>query len=67
MTEPTEYKTREDGTIDYAHYMARGREMRSAAFLTALRKLRHPRAGTRKGAAKPRGTHTPIAMRLART
>jgi len=67
MTEPTEYKTREDGTIDYAHYMTRGREMRSAAFLTAVRKLRHPRAGTRKVAPKPRGAPTPIALGLARS
>jgi len=39
MTETTELKTLEDGSIDYAHYMQRGRELRSGAFYAALKAL----------------------------
>ena len=40
MTDHTEYKTRPDGGIDYAHYVAHGRTLRSLALLRALRNLR---------------------------
>jgi len=39
MTDHSEIRTRADGSIDTGHYIARGREMRSAAFLTALDRL----------------------------
>lgn len=45
MTEHTPIKTRADGSIDTAHYMARGRRMRSVAFLTTLGKLCRPSLG----------------------
>ena len=40
MTDFTEHRTHADGSIDYAHYVARGRKLRSLALLRALRWLR---------------------------
>ena len=37
MTTEAEYKTQNDGSIDYAHYLARGREMRSDEAYSMLR------------------------------
>lgn len=66
MTEHSDYKTRPDGSIDTAHYMARGREMRSAAFFAALGEFR--RSFTRRASptAKQRPTLTPAVTRPAR-
>lgn len=33
------YKTVEGGSIDYAHYMAKGRQIRSQSFYSALRAI----------------------------
>ena len=50
MIETTDIKTRADGSIDTAHYMARGRVMRSEAFYTLLGLLRGMFAGRRTAA-----------------
>ncbi len=57
MTEHTDYETRTDGSIDTAHYLARGREMRSAAFWEVLAKCRPARAAGRRSAGKHTDRH----------
>ena len=65
MTEHSEYKTRPDGSIDTAHYMARGREMRSAAFFAALGKLRRPVAAKAQAPVRQRPARAPAAIQPA--
>lgn len=52
MTDHTHIKTHADGSIDTAHYMARGRALRSTAALEALRKLGRPVRIALGGAAR---------------
>jgi hypothetical protein len=54
MTPQPEYKTREDGSIDTAYYIARGRRIRSAAAFQVFGKLRSALKRAFKPAAKPR-------------
>lgn len=61
MTEQTDIKTRADGSIDTAHYMAQGREMRSRAFWAMLLGM-WPRArGLRKVAVKAPSLPRPLS------
>ncbi|MCB1358980.1 MAG: hypothetical protein KDK53_21580 [Maritimibacter sp.] len=67
MTEQTDIRTRADGSIDTAHYMARGREMRSLAVWAVLEKLRPQPRMARRTAAKtpPLPRSLPVAHRPA--
>lgn len=48
MTDQTPHRTLENGAIDYAHYLEKGREMRSAEIRDAVGRLRRAAALKRR-------------------
>lgn len=62
MTDHSDPKTRADGSLDTAHYLARGRELRSLAFWSLLGKLRPQRYPRPRAATPPARPHPVSAV-----